>query len=79
LATLILLPPLALAAGVRDVATDAGAFLGGPHPQALATAAVEGVLVVAGSVWLVGLTERHISARPGGARGPGRAAPSSRS
>ena len=60
LATLILLPPLALAAGVRDVATDAGPFLGGPHPQALATAAVEGVLVVAGSVWLVGLAERRL-------------------
>jgi len=62
LATLILLPPLALAAGVRDVATDAGPYLGGPHPQALATAAVEGVLVVAGSVWLVGLAERRLGA-----------------
>jgi hypothetical protein len=59
-ATLILLPLLALAAGVRDVATDAGPFLGGPHPQALATAAVEGVLVVTGSVWLVGLAERRL-------------------
>jgi len=62
LATLILLPPLALAAGVRDIATDAGPYLGGPHPQALATAAVEGVLVVAGSVWLVGLAERRLGA-----------------
>jgi fucose 4-O-acetylase-like acetyltransferase len=62
LATLVLLPALALAAGVRDVATDAGPYLGGPHPQALATAAVEGVLVVAGSVWLVGMAERVLGA-----------------
>ena len=68
LATLVLLPPLALAAGVRDVATDAGPYLGGPHLQALATASVEGVLVVAGSVWLVGWPSA-CSAMPGGARG----------
>ncbi len=51
---------LALASGVRDVARDAGPYLGGWHWQALATAAVEGVLVVAGSVWLVGLCERRL-------------------
>jgi len=58
-ATLVLLPAAALASGVRDVARDAAPYLGGPHPQALATAVAEGVLVVAGSVWLVGLAERR--------------------
>ncbi len=58
---LVVLPVAALAAGVRDVATDAGPFLGGWHWQSLATATVEGVLVVAGSVWLVGLAERRLA------------------
>jgi hypothetical protein len=59
-AVLALLPVLALLAGVRDVSRDVGPFLGGLHWQALATAAVEAVLVVAGSVWLVGAAEhRH--------------------
>jgi Acyltransferase family len=61
LATLVLLPVLALASGVRDVADDAGPYLGGWHWQALATATVEGVLVVAGSVWLVGLAEHRLA------------------
>jgi Acyltransferase family len=72
-ATLVLLPVVALAAGVRDVARDAAPYLGGPHPQALATAVAEAILVVAGSVWLVGLAERHARAprrrRAGWARG----------
>ncbi len=55
LGVLVLLPVAALASGVRDVARDAGPFLGGWSGAALATAAVEAVLVVAGSVWLVGL------------------------
>jgi acyltransferase-like protein len=59
MATLVGLPMLATASGVRDVATQAGPYLGGWHWQALATAAVEAVLVVAGSVWLVGLAERR--------------------
>jgi hypothetical protein len=61
LTTLVALPLLAVGLGVRDVARDAGPYLGGPHAQALATAAVEGVLVVAGSVWLVGLAERRLA------------------
>jgi Acyltransferase family len=60
LVTLGLLPALALASGVRDVAHDVGPYLGGWHWQALATALVEGVLVVAGSVWLVGLAESRL-------------------
>ncbi len=60
LVTLVGLPPLALASGLHDVATQAAPFLGGWHWQALATAAVEAILVVAGSVWLVGLAERRL-------------------
>ncbi|GAA2544401.1 acyltransferase family protein [Pseudonocardia hydrocarbonoxydans] len=59
LVTLVVLPVAALASGVRDVARDAGPFLGGWHVAALATAAVEAVLVVAGSVWLVGQAGRR--------------------
>jgi hypothetical protein len=59
LGTLALLPVLALVSGVRDVARDAGPYLGGWHVEALATATVEAVLVVAGSVWLVGLAEHR--------------------
>lgn len=60
-AALVVLPVAALAAGVRDVATDVGPFLGGWHWQALATATVEGVLVVAGSVWFVGVAEHRLA------------------
>ncbi|MBW0116286.1 acyltransferase family protein [Pseudonocardia abyssalis] len=59
LAVLVLLPVAALASGVRDVARDAGPYLGGWNAAALATAAAEAVLVVAGSVWLVGLAGHH--------------------
>ena len=61
LATLLLLPVLALASGLRDVARDSGPYLGGWHWQASALAAVEAVLVVLGSVWLVGLAERRLA------------------
>jgi hypothetical protein len=61
LATLLLLPALALATGLHDVAHGAGLYLGGWHWQALATAVVEAILVVVGAVGLVGLAER----RPG--------------
>lgn len=59
LGVLVLLPVAALAYGVRDVARDAGPFLGGWSTAALATAAVEAGLVVTGSVWLVGLAGRR--------------------
>lgn len=59
--TLVLLPVLALATGVRDVSRDVTAYVGGWHAEALATATVEGVLVVAGSVWLVGASERRLA------------------
>lgn len=59
LLTFVLLPVLALASGLRDVGRDATSYLGGWHVEALATAGVEGILVVAGAVWLVGLAERR--------------------
>jgi hypothetical protein len=61
LATLVLLPMLAVASGLHDVSRDGGPYLGGWHWEALATAAIEGILVVAGSVCLVGLAERRLS------------------
>ena len=41
-----------------DVARDGTPFLGGWHWQALALAAVESTLVMAGSVWLLALAQR---------------------
>jgi fucose 4-O-acetylase-like acetyltransferase len=74
LGTLVLLPAVALASGLRDVARDSAPYLGGWHWQALATAAVEAVLVVAGSVWLVGLAEGRLAAAGERAARWGRAA-----
>ncbi|MFC5235907.1 acyltransferase [Pseudonocardia zijingensis] len=62
LSTLALLPVLALTAGIRDVSRDAAPYLGDWRWEALAFAGIEAVLVVAGSVWLVGLAERALSA-----------------
>jgi hypothetical protein len=59
LGVLVLLPVVALAAGVRDVARDVTPYLGGWHWQALLVAGVEATLTVAGSVWLVGWAERR--------------------
>jgi hypothetical protein len=60
LATLVPLPVLAFAR-LRDFTRDVGPYLGGWHWEALATATIEGILVVAGSVWLVGLAERRLN------------------
>ena len=60
LATLGLLPVLALATGLRDLGREATPYLGGWHWAALGTATAEAVLVVAGSVWLVGLAEHRL-------------------
>jgi hypothetical protein len=61
LATLVALPVLALASGLRGVADGVGSYLGGWHWQTLATASIEAILVVAGSVWLVGLAEHRLT------------------
>lgn len=60
LVTLVVLPVFAFAVGLRNVARDAGPYLGGLHWESVATAAVEAILVVAGSVWLVGGAERRL-------------------
>jgi hypothetical protein len=54
-------PVLAAATGVSDVAADAAPFLGGWHWQALILDCVEATLVVAGSVWLLGLAQRGLA------------------
>jgi Acyltransferase family len=59
LATLVPLPVLAVAM-LPDVPRNLGPYLGGWHWEALATATIEGILVVAGSVWLVSLAERRL-------------------
>ncbi|ANZ39414.1 hypothetical protein BBK82_28565 [Lentzea guizhouensis] len=56
-----LLPFAAAAMGVLDLAKSAEPFLGGWRWQAFVLAAVEGALVVAGSVWLVGLAQRRLT------------------
>jgi hypothetical protein len=57
--TVVLVPVAALALGVTDVASGVGEFVGGWHWRAALTAAVEGVLVVSGSVWLLGFAQRR--------------------
>jgi hypothetical protein len=54
---------LVLAAGMRvsNIADAATPFLGGWHWQALVLAGVEASLVVAGSVWLLGLAQRRLT------------------
>jgi hypothetical protein len=59
--TVVLVPVAALSLGITSAATGVDAYLGGWHWQALLTAVVEGVLVVFGSVWLLGLAQRHFT------------------
>ncbi|MPZ85198.1 MAG: acyltransferase family protein [Actinophytocola sp.] len=59
--TLCLVPVLGIAIGITDLAADIGPFLGGWTWQAVTTVIVEGVLVVAGSLWLLGLAQRHLT------------------
>jgi peptidoglycan/LPS O-acetylase OafA/YrhL len=54
-------PVLAFATGVTDVAADGAPFLGGWHWQALILDCVEASLVVAGSVWLLGVAQRGLA------------------
>ena len=62
-ALLVLFPAVALLGGVSDAAAQSGPFLGGWHVQALATAFVESILVVCGSIALVGLAARRFDQR----------------
>lgn len=70
-ATILALPVAAMLLGVLDLAGNADPFLGGWRWQALLLAVIEGTLVVAGSLWLVGLAQRRLDRpfAPGAARG----------
>ncbi|WP_176946997.1 acyltransferase family protein [Lentzea fradiae] len=59
--TIAVLPVAAAMMGVLDLAAGAEPFLGGLRWQALTLALVEGVLVVAGSLWLIGLAQRRLA------------------
>jgi hypothetical protein len=62
-AALVLGPVIALAAGVTNLAADAVPFTGGWRWQAMGAATFEAVLVVAGSVWLLGFAQRKLNHR----------------
>jgi len=55
-------PLYAVVAGVDNLAGDSGPYLGGLRVEALLLAAYEGVLVVFGSLWLLGFAQRRLSA-----------------
>lgn len=59
--TVVLVPVTALTLGITEAASGVDEFLGGWHWQAALTAAVEGVLVVFGSVWLLGFAQRRFT------------------
>jgi hypothetical protein len=60
-ATLVITPAVAFGSGVSDLAADAEPFVGGWHWQAVTLACIEATLVVAGSVWVLGLGQRRLS------------------
>ncbi|SER61844.1 Acyltransferase family protein [Lentzea xinjiangensis] len=72
--TIAVLPLAAVFLGVLDLAANAEPFLGGWRWQAAVLALVEGVLVVAGSVWLIGLAQRRLAGRGPFAEGLARSA-----
>ena len=59
--TLVVVPLLAAALGVTSASSGVDDFLGGWHWQAFLTATAEGLLVVFGSVWLLGLAQRRFT------------------
>lgn len=59
LATLLVVPVLGLAIGVDNLAADMGPFLGGWSWQSALLATIESVLVVFGSIWLLGMAQQH--------------------
>jgi hypothetical protein len=59
--TVFALPVLAIGTGLRDLAHDGVPFLGGWHWQSVVLACVEACLVVAGSVWLLGVAQRRLT------------------
>lgn len=61
IATIVGLPIVAAAMGVLDIANNAEPFLGGWRWEAFLLAGAEGILVVAGSLWLIGLAQRRLT------------------
>ncbi len=61
LATLLIVPVLALSIGVDNLAADMGPFLGGWSWRAALLASIESVLVVFGSVWLLGMAQQYLT------------------
>lgn len=59
--TVASLPVFAVVLGFTELAHDATPFLGGWTWQALLMATIEATLVVAGSLWLLGLAQRRIT------------------
>lgn len=72
--TIAVLPVAAALLGVLDLAKNAEPFLGGWRWQALMLALAEGVLVVAGSLWLIGLAQRRLTGQKPFAEGLARSA-----
>ncbi|MFD9704647.1 acyltransferase [Lentzea sp. NPDC059081] len=72
--TIALLPVAAALMGVLDLAESAEPFLGGFRWQAAVLALVEGTLVVAGSLWLIGLAQRRLTGQGPLAEGLARSA-----
>jgi hypothetical protein len=61
LGVLVVVPAYAAAFGIDDVASDSGPYVGGWHWQAFVLPTLEAVLVVAGSVWVLGLAQRKLT------------------
>lgn len=61
LATLLIVPALALGIGVDNLAADMGPFLGGWNWQSALLATIESVLVVFGSIWLLGTAQQRLT------------------
>jgi len=72
--TIAVLPVAAAMMGVLDLAESAEPFLGGLRWQAAVLALVEGILVVAGSLWLIGLAQRRLARQGAFAEGMARSA-----
>ena len=58
--TILSLPVYAFTVGINDLSADAGPYQGGMHWQAMVLATVEAILVVAGSVWVLGLAQDRL-------------------
>lgn len=59
--TVLTIPFIALGMGVDNLARDVGPFLGGWRSEALVVASAEAMLVVFGSIWLLGVAQRTFS------------------